>query len=273
MLNELLEDYQEFNEDEALEEFTKLLWSSKYGLRTYKKYYSFTIQESALNNNEELVKVFEPYQNIELKYAKSYYNEKMSSIDMIRIHINNMFMYLTDKEVYLSSDYYKQMKIPKQKYYDTIKDIKDKKDINIEELRLEIEQSVEKASILKEERIKSKINLSFKEYKEVINNYIIRLFNNYKTPEQYENEFGWELNVLNDAWHEDNYIVKYFCKSLTGYMMNYIRDNSHRKKQCKSCCIILSNRNRSGYCKNCYQEYRKKYIKRKVSEFRKNVNS
>lgn len=261
MLNELLEDYQEYNEDEALEEFIKLLWASKYGLRTYKRYYSFKIQETALSNNQELIEIFKPYENIELKYAKSYYKEKMSSIDMIRIHINNMYMYLTDKEVYLSSEYYRQMKIPKQKYYETIKRIKDGEDVDFASLKSEVVNSMTKASILKEERVKNKIDLSFKEYKKLVNNYILRLFNNYKTPEQYEEEFGWEMNVLNDAWHEDNYIVKYFCKSLTGYMMHYTRDNQEKKYKsikCKDCGTeILKDSRRVLYCKKCSTERRK----------------
>lgn len=257
MLNELLEDYQEYNEDEALEEFIRLLWASKYGLRTYKRYYTFKVQESALDNNKELIELFEPYQSVELKLAKSFYQEKMNSIDMIRIHINNMYMYLTDKEVYLSSDYYRQLKIPKQRYYDTIKSIKEGKEIDIVKLKEELENSKLESSILKEERLKKKIDLSFKEYKEIINNYILRLFNNYKTPEQYEEEYGWELDTAVAGWHEDNYIVKYFCKSLTGYMMNYINESKMKEKMCSRCEETLSQKNRSGYCATCYIEHRK----------------
>ncbi len=259
MLNELLEDYQEFNEDEALDEFIRLLWSSDYGCRTYIKTYTFKLQPELLNN-DELIKIFEPYQKIKIRHAISYYNDKPSSIDMIRIHVNNMYMYLTNQEVYLSKEYFNSKIQPKKLYFKTIDRIKNGEKIDVNEVKSQLFKLERKTEELRIRDVEKKIQLTFKEYKKIINGYIFKIFNNYKSPFEYEQENGWELNVTHDAWHEDNYIIKYFCKSLTGYMKNYKKYiNFTYEKECKMCnMLFLPNSNRQIYCLNCSGIERKK---------------
>lgn len=256
MLSEILEDYQEFNEDEALDEFIKLLWNSNYGCRTYSKSYTFKLQPELLGNNEELTKLFEPYQIIKIKHAVSYYKNKPNPIDMIRIHINNMYMYLTNQEVYLSKEYFNYKIRPKKLYFKTIEQIKNGEVVNIDEIRNQLLDLEKKTEELRLRDVEKKIELSFKEYKKIINGYIYKIFNNYKSPFEYEQENGWELNVTHDAWHEDNYIVKYFCKSLTGYMKNYKKYiNFIYEKECKICeMLFLPNSNSQVYCEKCVKE-------------------
>lgn len=271
LLNELLEDYQEFNEDEAYDEFVKLLWESKYGCRTYKKSYAFKLQPEKLNNNEELIELFSKYENVELRHAISYYKDNPTSIDMIRIHVNNMYMYLTDKDVYLSKEYVNAKISPKKLYFKVIERIKNGEDIDVSTIRNELIRLDKLTEELLERDTSKKIELSFKDYKEMINGYILRIFNNYKPPHEYEEEFGWELNITHDAWHEDNYIIKYMCKSLTGYMMHYVRDNNKKEKICVKCNSLLSQLNRSGYCKSCYEKHRRIYKTTKQRVYRKEI--
>lgn len=275
MLNELLEDYQEFNEDEALDEFIRLLWSSKYGCRTYRKTYAFKLQPELLNNDDELIKIFEPYQKIKIKHAISYYNDKPNSIDMIRIHVNNMYMYLVNQEVYLSKEYFNSKIQPKKLYFKTIERIKNGEKVDVAEVKNQLFKLERKTEELRLRDVEKKIELSFNDYKKIINGYIFRIFNNYKSPFEYEQENGWELNVIHDAWHEDNYIIKYFCKSLTGYMKNYKKYiNFTYEKECKMCdMLFLPNSNRQVYCHYCTsinekvknREYAKKSMKKKRS--------
>lgn len=277
MLNELLEDYQEYNEDEAYDEFISMLWNSKYGMRTYKKVYTFKIQPKALNNDERLINLFKSYQKIEVRYAKSYYNDSPTSIDMIRIRVNSMYLYLTNHDVFLSKEYYDELLKPRNLYYQTIKAIKDGKEIDVDEIINNIKISNVKLMEIKERDIAKKIDLTFTEYKKLINEYILRLFNNYKPPHQYEIEHGWELKVDHDGWHEDNYIVKYFCKSLTGYMQSYVKSLNVKIKHCQECGEILNvTGNRQKYCLSCSKEkerlrqlrkwhtYKSKYINKKL---------
>lgn len=271
MLSELLEDYQEFNEDEALDEFIKLLWNSDYRCRTYSKYYTFKLQPELLGNNEELIKIFEPYQIIKVRHAVSYYKDKPNSIDMIRIHINNMYMYLTNSEVYMSKEYFNYKIKPKKLYFKTIERIKDGEVVNISEIRSQLLDLEKKTEELRLRDVEKKIELTIKEYKKLINGYIFRIFNNYKSPSEYEQENGWELDVTHDAWHEDNYIIKYFCKSLTGYMKNYVKDLQPKIeiiKNCNQCeSIFKPKSNRQKYCSVCSKQVEKK---RQLMKWHKN---
>lgn len=261
MISELLEDYQEYNEDEALDEFIELLWGSNYGLRTYKKYYTFQVEPTALNNDLDLIELFESYQSTEIQYAKTYHKDNPDSIDMIRIHINNMYMYLTNEDVYLKKEYYEEKLKPRSLYYNTINKLKNNEIINKQYIKEQLELSKVNVEKYKQESQTKKIKLDFNTYKELINEYIYRLFNNYKSTYEYEKEHGWELKASHDGWTEDNYVVKYFCKSLTGYMQMYVRDSKEKVYKiinCKKCGIeILKKARRTLYCKKCSTEIRK----------------
>lgn len=81
--------------------------------------------------------------------------------------------------------------------------------------------------------------------------------------EEYEKEHGWDFKISVDGWSEDNYIVKYFCKSLTGYMKNYINKIngiSRYKKyiECEVCGVLTEIKsNRTKYCRGCAREIEK----------------
>lgn len=271
MLSELLEDYQEYNEDEALDEFIDLLWSSNYGLRTYKKYYTFQVEPTALNNDEKLIEIFKPYQSTEIQYAKTYHKDKPDSIDMIRIHINNMYMYLTNDDVYLKKEYYEEKLKPRSLYYETIKKLKSNELIDADYIKEQLELSQTIAEKYKLESQLKKIKLDFNAYKELINDYIYRLFNNYKPPYKYEQEHGWELKASHDGWNEDNYVVKYFCKSLTGYMMNHVNKlkPKNRIKKCKLCDNQFSFKSsKKKYCDDCKRKLQLQYQRDSMKKLR-----
>src|SRR5690606_14966227 len=112
------------------------------------------------------------------------------------------------------------LKTPKQEYF---KAVKKRGNVNYEEVKERIEKALAEAEMVKKESIAKKIDMPFKDYKQLINGFIERIFNNYIPIEEYEKKHGWDFKVFVDSWSEDNFIIKYFCKSLTGYMRKYVK--------------------------------------------------
>lgn len=255
MLNEILENYYEDQDGEIIQDFKLSLWGSKYVFKKYKKKYTYEVNEEKLNNNKDLIELFKKYETVEVKYCKSFYKSNLDSIDYIRIHINNMYGYLVDDEVYLPREYYKLLNVPRNEYYKAIAYIEKGGVVNLEDIKSRIEDSFNKAEETKKERIDKKINLTFNEYMEIINIYIDRLFDNYIPPFEYEIKHGWELRNGVAGWSEDNYAVKYFCTSLTGYMKNYIKSlqpKEEKFKGCKSCGESFKYKSsKKLYCDKC----------------------
>lgn len=279
MLSDLLEDYKDSDEEEKhkyINDFKLNLWGSNFKFSSYKKSFKYTVNEKSLNHNKELIDLFQKYSTISYRYCKSFYQvKKMKAEDYIRIHINNMYGYLIVKDVYLDPAYYKLLAKPKKLYFDTVRKIKNGHQVDVNEIRLLIETSLSQAEEVKLQSQSKKLNLSLREYKKIINDSIDRIFNNYLTPEEYEDIHGWELKVEHDGWTEDHYVVKYFCKSLTGYMMNYVRDSNKKKeKKCIECSTPLNNvSNRTVRCEECQKKRRKAQNRASFNRWYRNLIS
>src|SRR5690606_22953498 len=143
------------------------------------------------------------YSEIEYIVCKSFYKDKkLKPIDYIRVHINNMYGYLVDKDVYYKKKYYDLLLTPKKEYFRIIKIKKEKGNLNevdYNEVKQNIEDNLQKAELIKLECINKKHNIKLKDYKEIINIFIEKIFNNYIPAEDYEKEKGWELKVIVDG--------------------------------------------------------------------------
>lgn len=257
-LSEILEDYKEADElhkIEIIEYFTELLWDSKYTYKTYKSYYKYNVSEELLGNRQDLIDLFSKYKVTEFVFCKSYYKQTLNSIDYIRIHLNNMYGYLVDNNVYLSKDYYQLLLSPKAEYYNAIERIKNGEVVNIDEIAERIKESLTKAEYIKEKSIEKKIKMKWSEYKSLVNTYIERIFNNFIPLHEYEQMHGWEMKVDIDGWNEDNYIIKYFNRSMTGYLRNYRK--SLQPKLCKRCKLEISKGKNNMYCETCKKSLNK----------------
>jgi predicted nucleic-acid-binding protein len=242
-LSQILEEYKETNDkDKIFNEFLELLWNSKYTYKKYKKYYTYKVNNELLDNRQNLIDLFNQYNRIEYTVCKSYYKRQLQFIDYIRIHINNMYGYLFDKDVYYKSEYYKLLLTPKKEYFKIV-NIKKNNDnidsINYDDVSDQIVESFKKAEVIKQKSINKKLRMKWKDYRILINTYLRKIFDNYIPVEQYEQEHGWDMRVSVDGWCEDNYIISYFCKSLTGYMRNYINELNgiKRGKKYKECTV------------------------------------
>lgn len=254
MLSDLLEKYQESEDKQVvLDEFLDKLWSSKYVFKKRKKTQVFEVHEESLNNRQDLIDMFNQYNVIEYMYCQSFYKGDLDSIDYIRVHINNMYGYLIDPHVYLPKDYYQLIWTSKQEYFEAIELLKQGEKVDVDPIEQRIKDSFVELDKIKGEA--KKIDLKFSEYKKLINSYIERIFNNYVPIHEYEEEHGWEMRVTVDGWSEDNFIISYFCKSLTGYMRNYTK-SLQPKEIIKKCCVscdkeITVNNGNQKYCDNC----------------------
>lgn len=263
-LNQLLEEYKESKDKDAImEEFLTALWKNKCVFRKYKKYYTYKVNSNLLGNRQDLIDLFTKYNRVEYTVCKSYYSRTADYIDYIRIHINNMYGYLFDNDVYYKSDYYKLLITPKREYFKAINFIKDGGDvssININETKSKIEDAFARADIIKRQSINRKHQMKWPQYKKLINTYIKRIFDNYIPVEEYEKEYRWDMKVSVDGWSEDNYIISYICKSLTGYMKNYINKlngiKKHKRyKECIMCGRLIEDTvSNKKYCPQCAKE-------------------
>ena len=280
-LNEILDEYRDSDEvrkKEILNNFFELLWKSKCKYKKYKKYSTYKVNEKALNYREDLINLFNKFNKLEYTVCKSYYNKKLDFIDYIRIHINNIYGYLFDEDVYYAKEYYNLLFTPKKEYFKTINLIKNNCDFDINDVKNNIENAIKKAEEIKQKSINKKIKMKWSDYKKLVNSFIEKIFNNYMTIEEYEEKYGWDIRIDIDGWSEDNYIIKYFCKSLTGYFRNYIREFRGFKYNdkiihCTQCGMpIKQTSNRRKYCSSCWkkrhQELKNKWKREKWNKGR-----
>jgi len=210
----------------------------------------------------------------------SFYYKLIPPIDTIRITINNLYAIYFDKESYYDKKYYELLKVPKKKYYETISGLKNGIEINFEEIKNKIETSLKQSEIIKQKSINRKLDLSWSEYKKLINGFLRKTFDNYIPIEQYEKKHGWELNVSIDGWDDDHFTVRYFCKSLSGYLRDYKRNclgfkKNDKLKSCDVCGKLFKVVGRNHrMCKDCsikkQKEKNREYARESMRRKREN---
>lgn len=238
-VSDLLEEYKlssdSQHKQELLEKFKFELWNSKYKNYKYKKRIHYQVKPELLAN-EQLIDLFNKYNDIKYSVERSYYKDrnKISSIDYIRIHINNLYSKLFDNDTYLPKKYYENLFTTKNLYFKVIKLSKqEQNELDIELLEKQIKESIKNAKDIKEQYIKDqKCILSFKEYKKLINSYIDSLFENYKIFDDYKDSNGWDYSKIATTivFGEENYTISYFNKSISGYLRNYFRKDKGIKR-------------------------------------------
>jgi hypothetical protein len=268
-LNEVLQEYRDMRMDTdkeaVIKDFISDLWKSKCGFKKETKYVSFNVDHGLFKDRPDLIELFERYNNIPYKICKSFY-QKVEHIDFIKIKINNLYAYYVDKDVYCGKDYYSLLRKAKNEYFKTLKLIKEGvEEVDSHKIERTITDALAKADNIKKHMGERKIQISWSEYKTLINSYIVKIFNNYKTIDEYEEIHGWEKRV--DAiWNEDNYIIRYFNRSLHGYIMMHIRDSKPKEeilKYCEICDIQLEvTSNRKKWCTICWNDKEKERKKR-----------
>lgn len=265
-LYEIIEDYKEKTSDEEKEkifnDFCSTLWKSKNKRRTYTKTIKFKVRDDLLNT--EIGQIFNTWSIIEFKGYKSMSTEG-NWYDLIRQKINNLYTMHFDKEVILNKEYMDLLKTPKNLYYRWLKG----NYIDASTLNEILDNVISNAIDTKIVYQKQKMELSWNEYKCLIEKFLRRIFDNCMTIGEYENKYGVPNYLLfNEFSTEDNFYIKYICKSLESYMLNYQKEYYELKRgrnkkytHCKECGALIENKgNNTRYCKKC------KDIKRKETK-------
>ena len=186
-------------------------------------------------------------------------NKETDWYSIIRQKVNNLYTRYFDKDVILKKDYMNLLNTPKRLYYQWIDGI----EMDADELTTIIDDAIDDAQKLKVAYQKQKMKLSWSDYKKVIEGFFQRCFDNCKLIEDYEKDSKY--CGIYDFMNEDNFYIKYFCKSLESYMKNYNKEyyglkrgRNKKYKRCKICGkMIENNAKNKQYCLTCKKEKRK----------------
>lgn len=264
-LYEIIEDYKEAKTEEEKNEifnsFCSSIWSSDNKRKIYKKSIRFNVRKDLLQT--ELGQVFDVWSDIEYTYYKSMTkDENWHSI--IRQKINNIYTRYFDKEVILNKEYMNLLKIPKKLYYQWISGI----DMNAETVTELIDDAIDNAQKVKIKLQKEKMSLSWNEYKNVVEEFLKRCFDNCKLIGEYEDKT--KIITIFNFLTEDNFYVGYICRSLEGEILKwqkkYYNIRDHKKySRCKQCgSMIEKTGNKRLYCDKCAKA-KERERKRKIA--------
>lgn len=257
-LYEIVDEYKHSDSDKEknniFKSFCSSIWSSENKRRVYAKSIRFSVKKDLLNTN--IGQVFDMWSEIEYKGYKAM-SKETDWCSLIRQKVNNLYTRYFDKDVILKKDYMSLLNTPKRLYYQWI----DGTEMDADELTTIIDNAIDDARNLKVIYQKQKMELSWYDYKKIVEVFFQRCFDNCKLIEDYENSSMY--CGMYDFINEDNFYIKYFCKSLEGEMMKYqkqyygIRDHKTYKR-CKICEGLIENTgNKKMYCDKC-AELRKK---------------
>lgn len=276
---EIIEDYKNAEsteeKDEIFNSFCSSIWSNKNKRRVYTRQIKFKVRNDLLET--DIGQIFNTWSEIDYVGYKAMTNDS-DWCSLIRQKINNLYTKYFDEEVILNKDYMTLLKTPYNLYYRWIKG----SEMNVHELTTEIENSIYEAEELKSVYKKQKMKLSWGEYKNIIEVFLRRAFDNCKSIEDYENENLTDKYIY-DFITEDNFYIKYISKSLDGEMLKwqkeYYKVRDHKKyKRCKECgALIEKSGNKKQYCEECAlkrkKESNKKSDKKYKNKMRENRKS
>ena len=278
-LYEIIDDYRNTDSEEEkakiFKDFCSSIWGSKNKRRTYTKTIKFKVRNDLLES--EIGQIFNAWSEVEYIGYKSM-SKDTDWCSLIRQKINNLYTRYFDEEVILKKDYMDLLKTPYNLYYRWIKGV----EMNSDELLKTIEDSIYKANELKVVYQKQKIELSWEEYKKIIEGFLMKIFNNCKPIEDYEidnltDKFIYELA------NEDNSYIKCFCNSLEGYLLNYQKEEYgltvpntvkqyRRYDRCKECGRLIEIKNKKDYstkyCKDCKSIVTTRQTNERVKRYR-----
>lgn len=251
-LYEIIEDYKYAASDkernEIFQSFCSSLWASSNKRHTCTKTIRFSVRKDLLDTETGQI-----FQNFTTIGYNGYYSRTKNTdwCSLIRQKINNLYTRYFDRTVILNKDYICLLQTPKQLYFQW----EGGKDMTSEEVTSLIQSALAQAEKKNITYQKQKIELSWKEYKKVVEGFLQKIFDTCRLIDDCENEEA-SRNIY-DFMNEDNFYIKYFCRSLDGAMKKWqkhyygIRD--HRSYiRCAVCGrLIEKTNNRIKYCRDC----------------------
>lgn len=251
-LYEIIEDYKyavsDKERNEIFQSFCSSLWSSSNKRRTRTNTIRFSVRKDLLDT---------PTGQAFLSWTNTGYNGYCSRTkntdwcSLIRQKINNLYTRYFDRNIILNKDYIRLLQTPKQLYFQW----EGGKDMTAEEVTSLIQGAMAEAENKNIIYQNQKMELSWKEYKEVVEGFLQKIFDTCQLIGDCEKEEA--ARNIYDFLNEDNFYIKYFCRSLEGAMKKWqkhyygIRD--HRSYiRCAVCGrLVEKTNNRIKYCKDC----------------------
>lgn len=253
---EVFEDYRDSDntkvKNEIIQAFCNKIWTTPNERKVGEHSINYKVSKQFIG---DVADVFRKYQDTKYISVNSFTSNK-DSWHILRQKINNIYTNMCDGSVCLTKDYMDCIYTPRRLYFQFIKG----KIFNPIDLENDICRAFEIGEKLYNKYSKQKMNINWGEYQKIINGFIKKLFNNYIPLDDFEDKNTLSVNIT--YWSEDNYIIKYIGKSLTGYMKDYqkkyygISKGRNRKyKRCEVCGkLIEQSNNRVKYCKDCAAE-------------------
>lgn len=250
---EVFDDYKDAKDDELknkiISMFCQKIWNVNNDVENLERVIRYRVSNKFTCNVSD---VFRKYQNIKYISNKSF-SQGGDSWTILRQKINNIYTDMCDKDVCKKKDYMDCLYSPKRLYFRFVKG----KSFNSVELENYIGQQMELAKELHNKYAKHKMDIGWDEYKNLINGYIKKIFNNYIPLDEFEDKSILSVSVT--YWSEDNYVIKYIGKSLCGYMKNYEKQYHGVSRsvnasyiRCVSCGRMAEQKsNAQKYCSEC----------------------
>ena len=271
-LYEIIEDYKNADSDIEKEEIFKIfcssLWSCKNERHTYIKTIRFFVPKNLLNT--QCGQIFHTWSSVEYQGYQSITKEN-DWCNLIKQKINNLYTRYFDKEVILNRDYIHLLHTPKRLYFQWI----DGMEINADALAVAIHDAIREGNTLKVSYQKAKMTLSWADYEKLIENFLRKIFQSCKLINAYED--GTSETIYNFV-NEDNFYIRYFCKSLECHMKNYTKEYYGLKRgrnrqyiRCQLCQkLIEKTNNRIIYCRDCSVKVHNAAAKERMRRYRQN---
>ena len=185
-LYEIIDDYKHSDSDkeksDIFKSFCSSIWSSENKRRVYTKTIRFSVRKDLLQT--DVGQVFDIWSEVEYTGYKAMTKET-DWCSLIRQKVNNLYTRYFDEEVILKKDYMNLLNTPKQLYYQWIDGI----EMDADELTTIIDDAIDDAQKLKVTYQKQKMELSWSEYKKIIEGFFQRCFDNCKLIEDYEKDY------------------------------------------------------------------------------------
>lgn len=270
-LYEIIDEYKFSDSDKEknniFKSFCSSIWSSENKRRVYTKAIKFSVRKDLLNT--DIGQVFDVWSEVEYKGYKAM-SKETDWCSLIRQKVNNLYTRYFDREVILKQDYMDLLKTPKRLYYQWVDGI----EMDADELTIIIDDAIDDAEKLKVTYQKQKMELSWNDYKKVVEGFFQRCFDNCKLVEDYE-KISKYCGIY-DFINEDNFYIKYFCRSLETYMQNYNkkyyglkRGRNKKYRRCIDCNNLFELHTYNQHrCVNCQTKFTRRNKTEKQRRYR-----
>lgn len=253
-LYEIIHDYKEAESASEkaflFQSFCSLLWASSCIRKTCPKTIRFTVRKDMLHT--DIGQVFHAWSSVRYTGYQAT-SEETDWCSLIRQKLNNLYTRYFDTDVILNRDYLYLLGTPKRLYCQWLSGAS----FTQEEVASNIKEAMEEAEHKRTACQKQKMKLSWQEYKQVAEGFLQKIFDSCKLLDAYEAASGFY--PVYDFMNEDNFYIRYFCKSLDAHMKNYTKEyyglKRGRNKAYKRCSLCGRLIERTGpntqYCAEC----------------------